>query len=126
MRQRLAKLLIKLADFIEPFTAKSCRGGLANRGKKTSAVHKQHLRESQLSRKYAPRIKYAPVDLVEARRLYETGLSINDVVEAVRVGRPAFDVKKLVRKMLKELGVIPSTHDGRRQKGNRFSFESLS
>jgi hypothetical protein len=106
MRKTIARLLIKLADCIEPFTAKSCRGGLANRGKKTSAVHKRHLRESQIGRIYRSRLKYPPVDLAEARRLYETGLSINDVVAAVKGDRAAFDVKKLVRKTFKETGIL--------------------
>lgn len=102
MRQRLAKLLTQLADFINP------------RPKRTART------------KLQPRFKYPPVDLIEARRLYETGLSINEVVAAVKGKRAAFDVKKLVRKTFKQTGVISPTHDGRRQKGNRFPFESLS
>jgi hypothetical protein len=52
------------------------------------------------------RTKHAPVDLTEARRLYETGVAINDIVEAVKGTRAAFDVKKLVRKTFKELGIL--------------------
>ncbi len=53
-----------------------------------------------------PRIKHAAVDLTEARRLYETGSSINDVVTAVKGTRAEFDVKKLIRKTFKELGIL--------------------
>jgi len=53
-----------------------------------------------------PRIKHAAVDLTEAQRLYETGSSINDVVAAVKGTRAEFDVKKLVRKTFKELGIL--------------------
>ena len=53
-----------------------------------------------------PRLKHAAVDLTEARRLYETGSSINDVVAAVKGTRAEFDVKKLVRKTFKELGIL--------------------
>jgi hypothetical protein len=106
MRKTIARLLIKLADCIEPFTATSCRGGLANRGKKTSAVHKRHLRESQIGRTYRSRFKHAPVDLAEAQRLYETGCSINDIVVAVKGTRHPFDVKKLVRKTFRNSGIL--------------------
>jgi hypothetical protein len=108
MRKTIARILIKLADYINPNSpvAKGRLGGLANRGKTTSAVHKRHLRESQIGRTYPSRFKHSPVDLAEARRLYESGLSINDVVAAVKGTRASFDVKKLVRKTFKDNGVL--------------------
>lgn len=52
------------------------------------------------------RMKHAAVDLTKARELFENGMAINDIVEAVRGTRAAFDVKKLVRKTLKTLGLL--------------------
>ncbi len=52
------------------------------------------------------RMKHLPVDLIKARALYEAGASVNDVVTAVKGTRAAFDVKKLIRKTFKELGIL--------------------
>jgi hypothetical protein len=52
------------------------------------------------------RMKHLPVDLTKARALYENGKAINDIVEEVRGTRASFDVKKLIRKTFKELGIL--------------------
>ncbi len=54
----------------------------------------------------ATRMRHAPVDLTEARRLFENGMAVNDIVEAVKGTRNAFDVKKLIRKTFKTLGIL--------------------
>ena len=53
-----------------------------------------------------PRLKHAVVNLEEIVRLHAAGTAINDIVDAVKGTRAVFDVKKLVRKHLKNLNLL--------------------
>jgi hypothetical protein len=97
MRQTIARILTQLAAWIhKPQQQRSQK----------ERKYKTLCPQPRNRRPYATRIQHAPVDLAEARRLYETGLSINDVVAAIKGTRAAFDVKKLVRKTFKSAGIL--------------------
>jgi hypothetical protein len=100
MRQILAHLLNKLAAFIDPPAVRRHRSLAA----KQAAMLARG--ETKRVRPYKSHHRHAPVDLVEAQRLYQTGLSLNDVVDAVKGTRASFDVKKLLRKTFRERSIL--------------------
>jgi hypothetical protein len=97
MRKTIARLLTQLAEWIhKPQQQRSQK----------ERKYKTLCPQPRNRRPYATRIQHAPVDLVEAQRLYQNGATINDIVIAVKGTRAAFDVKKLVRKTFKSAGIL--------------------